>query len=69
MPLSAVARSMRDGDVLLEREPAEAAQLRVADRLGIDGDQAAVTSGGFLLEDVQPVAFRCHADPADGHGP
>ena len=59
----------RDGDVLLEGDPAETAQLLVGDRLRVDRDQAAPRRVGLLLQDVQPVPLGGDADPADRHGP
>ncbi len=59
----------RDGDVLLEGEPAEPAQLLVGDRLRIDRYQPATPLVRLLLEDAQPVPLGGDADPADRHRP
>ncbi len=57
----------RDGHVLLEGEPAEAAQLLVADRLRVGVDQPAVPGIRLLLEDVEAVLLGGDADAVLGH--
>ena len=52
----------RDRHVLLEGEPAEPAQLLVADRLRVGVDQLAVPGVRLLLEDVEALLLGGDAD-------
>ncbi len=57
-----------DRDVLLEGEPAEAAQLLVGDGLRVGVDQLAVTGVGLFLEDVEALLLGGDADAVLRHG-